>query len=224
MHGTYLIQMISDQISPYKSQSYNSEQFVNPLKVFQMSAFKSEPLCFQTCEHGFNLPSFGINFQRSFRIIKACNDQQFSVRQFHAADVYVYISDLPTVSENAAFTGFHIPEQNTALHGNTCGIRDILIFPDSDADGDALRSEPAEPSAADELTIRTKRSDTTGSEQSDETAYQFNTFLCIGVAFFPAVRFSEKFPATPLCTTANIRMLIFSFPNSQYVRSVVRIR
>ncbi len=125
MNRIYLIKLISDKISPYKSYGYNTGQFVNPTEVFQMSVFKSEPFCFQTCGHSSDLPSFCIGFQCSFRIIRGCNDQKFSVREFHTADENAHISDLPTASENAAFTGCQITEQNIALFRNTCGIRDI---------------------------------------------------------------------------------------------------
>ena len=181
--------MITNEISPYGSDTDHCRESGNAVDIAQMSVLDVEARGFHRLKACLDFPAFFIRRNPKFGFIEADEDLQFSdafgvfytasgqidILAFHKEKlgIKLLLSDLEVMEQPPCATwsaGLGIPDPEV--------LSDTNVVPDSHI------VEKPDPLLADELTIGDKRVDAFISEEPYETQHDIPSFLPIGIAPF----------------------------------------
>ena len=175
----------SNEVAPDIRDHYDGKEIGHTGKIPNMRAFDIEAARFHSLEHRLHLPPQFVHLKRLLRIAVRDKDLQFRpalpVLDFRAGQVTSLSINVVDSVQMLTLTQFQVAEQPERPRLSAMP-EDTEVLSYSDMVMDASCVQIAQPFAPDELSVCHKMVDGVLTGKAHELFYEFNPFLCVGVA------------------------------------------
>lgn len=181
--------MVTDKISPYKSDTDDCRESGDAVDIAQMSVLYVEARGFHRLKARLDFPAFFIRRDPEFGFVEADEDLQFGdafgVLYTASGQIDILAFHKEKLGIKLLLSDLEVMEQPPcATWSGGLGIPDPEVLSDTNVVPDSHIVEKLDPFLADELAIGNERVNAFMSEEPYETQHDIPSFLPVGIAPF----------------------------------------